>query len=126
MRHELASPRVCAEIVGGAALGAAAMYVLDPDRGRRRRALARGKARRAVADIGNFFAVAARDAANRMHGLRARARRLIGRAAAPDDLMVIERVRARMGRIVSHPHAIQIGALGGRVILSGPILASEV
>jgi hypothetical protein len=126
MRHQLAYHRVCAEIAGGAALGAVAMYVLDPDKGRRRRALARGKARRVAADIGDFFGVAARDAANRVRGLQARARRLIGRATSPDDLMIIERVRARMGRIVSHPHAIQIGARGGRVTLSGPILTSEV
>jgi hypothetical protein len=125
-RHELVYPRVCAEIAGGAALGAVAMYILDPDKGRRRRAIARGKARRVAADIGDFFGVAARDAANRMHGLRARARRLIGHASAPDDLLIIERVRARMGRIVSHPHAIQIGARDGRVTLSGPILAGEV
>src|SRR5439155_25138579 len=45
---------------------------------------------------------------------------------APDDLVLIERVRARMGRVVSHPHAIQVGAENGRISLSGPILASEV
>ena len=39
--------------------------------------------------------------------------------------MLIERVRAKMGRIVSHPHAIQIGASNGRITLSGPILAHE-
>jgi hypothetical protein len=44
----------------------------------------------------------------------------------PDDLQLIERVRARMGRLVSHPHAIQVGANNGRVTLSGPVLRHEV
>jgi hypothetical protein len=30
-----------------------------------------------------------------------------------------------MGRLVSHPHAIQVGAYRGKVTLSGPILARE-
>ena len=117
---------VLAEIVGAAALGAFVMYLLDPDRGRRRRALMRDRTRRIGAEIGHFFCVAARDASNRLDGLRARARRLARRPGDADDLMVIERVRSAMGRVVSHPHAIQIGALDGRVTLSGPILTDEI
>jgi uncharacterized membrane protein len=36
-----------------------------------------------------------------------------------------ERVRAKIGHAVSHPHAIKVTAHGGRVTLSGPILAHE-
>jgi uncharacterized membrane protein len=36
-----------------------------------------------------------------------------------------ERVRAALGRVVSHPHAIKVDASDGHVILSGPILAAE-
>jgi hypothetical protein len=46
-------------------------------------------------------------------------------APTRDDLQLIERVRARIGRAVSNPHAIQVGASEGRVTLSGPVLASE-
>jgi hypothetical protein len=58
--------------------------------------------------------------------MRARARRLVSDTPVPDDLQLIERVRARMGRLVAHPHAIQVGANNGRVTLSGPVLRHEV
>lgn len=112
--------------VGTVVLGAAAMYAFDPQRGRRRRALARDKVRRFATDIGEFAGVAARDAAHRARGLRARAVRSFQNHPTADDLVVIERVRSRLGRVVSHPHAIQVGARDGRVVLSGTILASEV
>jgi hypothetical protein len=119
-RHEWA------KLLGGAAVGAAAMYVFDPDKGKRRRALVRDKTRGLVADTRDAFGVAARDATHRIEGMRARARRLLTNAPVPDDLQLIERVRARMGRLVSHPHAIQVGANNGRVTLSGPVLRYEV
>lgn len=112
--------------VGGAALGIAAMYMLDPDKGKRRRALVGDKAHALVSDTRQAVGAATRDAAHRIQGLRARARRLLSDTPVPDDLQLIERVRARMGRLVSHPHAIQVGANNGRVTLSGPILAHEV
>src|SRR6185437_3084724 len=114
------------KVLGGAAVGAAAMYVLDPDKGKRRRALVRDKTRGLVADTRDALGVAARDATHRIEGMRARARRLLTNAPVPDDLQLIERVRARMGRLVSHPHAIQVGANNGRVTLSGPVLRHEV
>ena len=108
------------------AIGAVAMYALDPDRGRRRRALARDKARSFVASTRAAVGVTQRDVAHRFQGLRSRARRLFEPETTPDDLQLIERVRARLGRLVSHPHAIQVGARDGRVTVSGPILAHEV
>jgi hypothetical protein len=111
-------------LLAAAALGAAAMYVLDPDKGRRRRAIGRDKLRSAVGNARRFVNVAARDAGARFRGMRALARR--PRTPLPDDLQLIERVRARIGRVVSHPHSIQVGAHHGQVMLSGHVLASEV
>jgi len=125
MSRDLEAQHVWTKLLASAALGAAAMYVMDPDKGRRRRALARDKALSVVGDTRYAFGVAARDASHRMQGWRARARRLFAQEEAPDDLRLIERVRARMGRLVSHPHAIQVGANHGRVTLSGPILEAE-
>lgn len=125
MKREQEIQRAWTMMAAGALLGAVAMYVLDPDKGRRRRAIARDRARSIVAGTGDAVRVARRDAASRIKGLRARARHLFRQRALPDDLVLIERVRARMGRLVSHPHAVQVGAREGRVTLSGPILAHE-
>jgi len=112
--------------VGGAALGAAAMYMLDPDKGRRRRAIVGDKVASVGLDARRTLRAAGRDAAHRLTGFGARARHWLTDEPIPDDLQLIERVRARMGRLVAHPHAIQVGANHGRVTLSGPVLRHEV
>ena len=63
-------------IVRAASLGAAAMYFLDPERGRRRRAVAQDKARSLVRRSERFLDSAKRDAQNRVQGLQARAARM--------------------------------------------------
>jgi uncharacterized membrane protein len=61
-----------------------------------------------------------------VQGLRAEAsRRLLGVDRVSDDQLLVERVRAKLGRAVSHPHAVKVEAHQGQVILSGPILAHE-
>jgi uncharacterized membrane protein len=126
MARDTEASGVLTKLVGAALFGAAAMYALDPDKGRRRRAIARDKARSLAAGTRDAVGVTRRDVTHRFQGLRARARRLFGNRTAADDLQLIERVRARMGREVSHSHAIQVGAHAGHVTLSGPILADEV
>lgn len=126
MEHDRNGQGVWRKLIGAAAVGAVAMYTLDPDKGKRRRAIARDKARSVMLDTRDAVGVTRRDVAHRLDGLRARVRRLVWGRPAPDDLQLIERVRARMGRLVSHPHAIQVGAHRGNVTLSGPILAHEV
>jgi hypothetical protein len=49
----------------------------------------------------------------------------MARPDQPTDEVLVERVRARIGRAVSHPHAIKVDACDGCVILSGPVLAHE-
>jgi uncharacterized membrane protein len=43
-----------------------------------------------------------------------------------DDDVLNARVRTRLGRLASHPHAIKIECKEGKVTLSGPVLAHEV
>ena len=43
MARDIDSPRVWTKVLGASLLGAAARYALDPAKGRRRRALARGR-----------------------------------------------------------------------------------
>jgi len=41
------------------------------------------------------------------------------------DQVLEARVRSKLGRVVSHPRAIEVKALEGEVILTGPILSNE-
>ena len=112
-------------LVTGFAIGAACMYALDPAAGRRRRALAKDKLTRGMHMTGDRFEAAARDWSNRAAGTVAVARRRF-RRDRPDDDVVVERVRAALGREVSHPRAIDVEVWNGMVRLSGPVLSSEV
>lgn len=106
-------------------LGAAAMYYFDPARGRYRRALVRDQLVHAGHSASHGTSVVGRDTRNRAIGLGARLRSLLN-AGQPDDAVLVERVRAYLGRVVTHPHSIQVDASDGVVTLSGPILEDEV
>ena len=112
--------------LGALGAGAAIMYLLDPDRGRRRRAMVRDGIASRVWDSGQFLEKTGRDVGNRARGLVARARGRVVSEGLVDDEVLVERVRAKMGRSVSHPGSIEVTARDGRVTLSGPILADEV
>ena len=111
-------------LVGGA-LGALAMYFLDPHEGRRRRARTRDKVVHAGRKLNEAGKVTARDTVQRAYGVLASARRMFEHEEV-EDAVLAERVRAELGRIVSHPHAVDVSADRGHVTLSGPILAEEV
>ncbi len=55
-------------LLGGLAAGSGLMYMLDPDRGRRRRALVRDKTVSAVKGSGDAISKTTRDLANRAKG----------------------------------------------------------
>lgn len=108
----------------GLSLGAASMFFLDPDRGARRRARMRDAATHAAHVARRASGKAQRDAWHRVQGTAALARGLLRRGVV-DDGILIGRVRARLGRLVSHAHALHVTITDGRVTLSGPILDRE-
>jgi hypothetical protein len=109
----------------GITLGASLMFLLDPRQGGARRALVRDKSLRALHDVEEAADVGSRDMAHRLEGAVARVRGS-HRDTASDDV-VVARVRARLGHVCSHPHAIEVKAKGDGIIeLKGPILADEV
>jgi hypothetical protein len=112
-------------VLAGAGLGAAVAFMFDPAGGGRRRALVRDKAVRATRLTREGFDATARDIAHRAQGIAAASR---GRLSAdqPSDGVLIERVRAKLGRACSHPRAIDVEARDGEITLRGPILAEEV
>lgn len=114
-------------LLGSLGIGAGLMYLLDPERGRRRRAAARGKAAHLLGAGGTALGRATRDLAHRGRGLAAEAgARLHWRPEPVEDRVLEDRVRSKMGRFVSHPHAIEVLADDGEVTLAGEILDSEV
>jgi uncharacterized membrane protein len=116
-------------LASGLAVGAGLMYVLDPDAGRRRRALLSDKLGRTGHLTEEAIGTTTRDAINRSRGLAAtvRSRLRSWMSGEPlDDVVLAERVRSLLGFLVSHPGSIGIVANQGMVTLSGPILAREV
>jgi uncharacterized membrane protein len=101
------------------------MYLADPAWGRRRRSVLRDKARSVVHEGEVALERAVRDLGHRVSGRVAEARSLVQDDSA-SDRVIAERVRARIGRLVSHPHAISSTVEGGRVILTGDLLRDEL
>jgi uncharacterized membrane protein/osmotically-inducible protein OsmY len=112
-------------LLGGIGLGAGLMYIFDPDRGRRRRTTARDAAHHIVNVLDDAVGKTSRDLSNRAQGLVAELDSIF-RCEDADDDVVAARVRSKLGRAVSHPHAVQVAVNQGRVTLSGQILATEV
>lgn len=126
IRYSASNPSRVTWLLGGAAAGLLAMYFGDQEHGRRRRKLASDKLRSAAARSGSAIDVASRDLGNRLHGLQAQARRAMSRGnPMVDDEVLVARVRQRIGRVVSHPRAIEVSAQRGLVTLRGPVLAHE-
>ncbi|WP_454688121.1 BON domain-containing protein [Achromobacter aloeverae] len=106
------------------AVGAIAMYYLDPDSGRRRRAQLRDSMRAACDGLGQRVRAEGRHAAYQMRGLRAEIDSSVT-ASVVDDVTLVERVRAALGRLVGSPGAIDVSVIEGIVSLAGHVLTAE-
>lgn len=104
------------------AAGAAAMYLLDPVAGRRRRATARDTVRAAGQDIQEFAQDKARHAADRLHGASAH----LHQHAPSGDRQLRDRIRSKLGHLVAQPGRVEVHVADGLVTLSGSVGRSEV
>jgi uncharacterized membrane protein len=112
-------------LIAGFLLGAGLMYLLDPDRGIRRRHVARDRLGRVRRRVGEELAAAARDVRNRSAGTFAELRSRLSYDEA-GDAVIEERVRARLGRLVSHPGAVDVAVVSGEATLLGSVLEGEL
>jgi osmotically-inducible protein OsmY len=111
--------------LAGVGVGAGLMYMLDPDRGNRRRALVRDQIVSARHRADDRVTGLAKDVQNRAKGTVAETVARIREDEVSDEVLV-ERVRSEMGRATSHPRAIEVRAHDGQVTLSGSVLRREV
>jgi hypothetical protein len=112
-------------VATAAAAGAAVMYLLDPDRGRGRRASLRDQVVHAAHQAERAAGATSRDLGHRARGVVAELRgRLVSRPV--NDVLLGERVRTRIGAVIGHAGAVEASVDDGIVTLSGPVLADEV
>ena len=106
-------------------IGAGIMYMLDPDAGNRRRALARDQLVRTGNKTGDSAGKAIRDLGNRARGFLAETRARLCEERVPDEV-VVERVKAKLGHHDLQIRALDITSEGGRVRLRGAAPAERV
>jgi hypothetical protein len=126
-REHASMPGASALAVGAlcVGVGAALMYVFDPSRGHKRRMVLRDKAVKAAHSSTDTVRRTSQDLRNRASGVYSATRSKL-RPSEVGDEKLIERVRSKMGREVSNPHAVQVTANQGNLTLAGAILADEV
>lgn len=107
------------------AAGAAAMYFLDPEAGRRRRALARDKGVSAANDLEQGARRVARRTSDRAHGAMAEVGSAMDDAPVSDEKLKA-RIRSELGHLVDRPGDISVEVNDGHVVLSGSASPDEV
>jgi uncharacterized membrane protein len=111
--------------LGGIGVGSVVMALLDPIAGGRRRARMRYGITHALSDTGDVIGRTARDFGYRRTGFASQGFSPFKTESESDDILA-ERVRSRLHRAVSHPHAIEVYADQGHVTLAGDILSHEL
>ena len=112
-------------LIGGVGLGAALMYIFDPDRGGRRRALIRDKFEAAGNKATSYAGKMSHDLRNRASGVVAETKSLFKHEEVTDDVLA-DRVRSKLGRYPVHIGALDVAANNGAVTLRGQVWANEL
>lgn len=112
-------------IAAAFAAGAALMYYLDPQAGRRRRALVRERGLAAGHDTGRLLHGKSRHAMDRARGALARARSAFEGEVPADDVLR-DRIRSGMGHVIEHPGQVNVDVQQGYVVLRGHASIEEI
>jgi osmotically-inducible protein OsmY len=110
--------------LAGCGAGAFVMYLLDPARGARRRSFIRDRIVHAAHIVADIADKRSRDMANRARGVAAETQARLREGAIPDHVLV-ERVHAHLGHVVSHPNTLDVQVDNGHVVVTGPALHGE-
>jgi uncharacterized membrane protein len=112
-------------LLGGVAAGAGAFYFLDREHGAERRAEFSRKTGRLAASFTDTAAKYISDSQHRFSGVVRQVWYGL-HSSLPDDRVLEERIRSRMGRIVTHPPRIHVTASDGVVTLWGTAPENEI
>ncbi len=112
------------KFLGGILMGLGLAFLLDPDRGAARRARVRDETAKAGRKLADNLDAKTRDLRNRARGSAAELGSRLRREEVDDDTLGA-RVRSAIGRVVSHPDAIEVDVIDRRVTVRGPVLAAE-
>ena len=107
------------------ATGAAIMYYLDPQTGRRRRALVRDKGVGATHEVEDFARKGSRRIANRVRGTMARVRSRRAPALIDDD-QLLDRIHSKLGHLVDAPGQVEVQVHDGWIVLTGSASPHEI
>ncbi len=100
------------------------MYMFDPERGKRRRTHLRDQTMHAVRSTRKALERAAYDARNHTRGLIAKVSSKLCCEEVSDE-MLVERVRSKMGHVISEPKNVEVMADAGSVVLRGTVSEDE-
>lgn len=109
----------------GLTIGAGWCYFFDPQLGNRRRNMLRDQARASIRRTSQWFDKALRDLAHRIEGGIAEIGGLLDFSTSSDSILV-ERVRARVGHVASHPRLIEVECHDGCITLKGHAPSDEI
>ena len=107
--------------------GVLTMYFADPDRGKRRRAVLKDTMVHSGHDLQRFTRRFRSDCEHRIEGALAETHHVFDQVQEQvSDAVLEQRIRAALGRVVSHSGAIEVNCTEGVVFLGGWVLADEI
>ena len=114
-------------LIGGVAVGAGALtaYLADPEVGDKRRARLVTNTKRLLQRVGQDAKISLRDTGHRLAGMAASLRSQL-RADQPSPEVLEQRIRSRIGRVISRPQCVHVLCDRGLTILWGTVPKNEI
>lgn len=104
-------------------LGAALMYLFDPERGKARRAQLGDRVKSTAAEAEHSAEKLAKNVRNRAAGMKAKMSKT---EAAADDEILVARIRSALGHVIDHADRVEVSASLGYVTLRGELAEADI
>ncbi len=118
--------RHSAAFLVGAAIGSVLVYFFDPYRGNYRRAKFKDKSLKFKKSSVSLAERQLKNVRNQFRGFTYGLKNLFIDQGPVENSVLEARIRSKIGRKISHAHAVKVNVIDGNVTLSGPILRREV